>query len=269
MQEISTPVSSRLFYRKMGTGPAVVLLHGFPESSSLWRNIWDELESHFTLVIPDMPGSGKSPLDKETSMDDFATCVYDILVHENIQKAVFAGHSMGGYIALAFAKRYPEKVAGLSLIHSSPLADDEEKKQTRRKAIELIQKGGKSAFITQMIPNLFATSYKQAHPVVIKEQTEQALLMSEDSLINFYKAMIGREDTSGMLDTAAFPLQWILGNDDNVIPYKKILSQCYRSDVNFVTFYDDCGHMSMIEQPEALVKDLNTFVDYSYTINMQ
>jgi pimeloyl-ACP methyl ester carboxylesterase len=253
----------------MGVGPAVVLLHGFPESGELWRNIWDDLASISTVIIPDMPGSGKSTLDKETSMSDLAQCVYDILEHENIDRAVLAGHSMGGYVALAFAKKYPQKIAGLSLIHSTPLADDEEKKQTRRKAIEIIRKGGKSAFISQMIPNLFAQSYKQAHPVVINEHIEQGLKMNDESLINFYNAMIGREDTSGMLPSVKYPMQWILGVDDNLIPYKKILDQCHKSDVNFVSFYDDCGHMSMIEQPKALAKDLKRFIDYSYAINMK
>ena len=133
MPEISTPISSRLFYRKMGTGPAVVLLHGFPESGSLWQNIWDGLASSYTVIIPDLPGSGNSVLEKNTSLVEMAEGVKAILDKEGISRVVFAGHSMGGYVAFAFAGLYPEMIAGLSLVHSTPVADDEEKNKNKVK----------------------------------------------------------------------------------------------------------------------------------------
>ncbi len=264
MPEISTSISSRIFYRKMGSGPFVFLLHGFPESGTLWRKIWDELALHYTLVIPDFPGSGNSALDDATSIGQMAECVKAVMDKEHIDAAVIVGHSMGGYVGLAFAAMYPDKVRGLSLVHSTPQADDEEKKQTRRKAIDLIKRGAKKLFITQMVPNLFSDAHKLSQPQDIEEQIALALEIEDKGLINFYEAMIGRKDEVSTLDSATFPLQWIIGEDDNVINFKKILEFCNKSPINFVTFYNNCGHMSMLEAPGNLVADLRAFVDYCY-----
>ncbi len=193
-----------------------------------------------------------------------AVCVKTILDNEGIDKTLIAGHSMGGYAAFAFAGLYPAMVAGLSLVHSTPVADDEEKKKTRLKAIELIRNGGKNAFISQMIPNLFSESFKQSNVQAVKEQVDEALKMDERSLINFYEAMIARRDHVFVLEKAHFPVQWIIGMDDNVIYYKKILEQCDKSNINFVSFYRNCGHMSMVESPKKLEADLKEFANYCY-----
>jgi pimeloyl-ACP methyl ester carboxylesterase len=264
MPEISTAVSSKVSYEKTGSGPVLVLLHGFPESSSLWRNVAPELSKSFTLIMPDFPGSGKSPLEKETSIADMADCVADILKAEGITKAVVAGHSMGGYVAFAFAVKYSDKLAGLSVVHSTPLADDEERKKIRLKAIDVIEKGGKSAFVRQMVTNLFAEDFKQNHPEVVEEQIALAMETDEKALVNYYKAMIGRPDQSFWLQNTSIPIQWIVGMNDNVIPYKKILPQCAISAINFVTFYHNCGHMSMLEMPALPASDLTEFVNYCY-----
>ncbi len=266
MPDIRTAVSSRLFYRKMGSGPAVVLLHGFPESGTLWANIWDKLAG-FTIIVSDFPGSGGSALEKETSIADMAHCVNDILEAENIATAVVAGHSMGGYVAFAFAAFYPSKVAGLSLVHSTPAADDDEKVKMRLKAIEVIRKGGKNAFINQMIPNLFSPLFVQSNMPAVQAQVEEASKMDERALINFYSAMISRKDHSFVLNDADFPVQWVIGARDNVIYFKKILEYCYTSHINFVTFYRECGHMSMIEAPDKLGQDLDRFINYCYYPN--
>ena len=267
MPEISTAVSSSVFYRKMGTGPAVVLLHGFPESGTLWQNVWDELGRSYTVIIPDFPGSGNSVLEKETSIEDMAACVKAIMDNERIDSAVIAGHSMGGYVAFAFAALYPDMVNGLSLVHSIPEADDAEKIKIRLKSIELIRKGAKSTFLSHMIPNLFSTTFRESQPLAVKMQIDEAMKMGDNGLVNFYNAMISRSDRSNLLKTATYPLQWIIGIDDNIMPYKKVLEHSYKSDVSFVSIYPDCGHMSMIETPEKLIGDFKSFIHYSYYLH--
>jgi pimeloyl-ACP methyl ester carboxylesterase len=261
MQEQPDNISP-LFYRKTGKGPVLVLLHGFPESGTMWDNIVGELSSHFTLIIPDLPGSGNSKLDHKASIDQMAVSVKTILDKEGIDKSAIAGHSMGGYVALAFADLYPDQTSGLSLVHSIQLADDEEKKKVRIKSIELIQKGAKRSFISQMVPNLFSDTFKRSDPKTVEEQVEQAMKMEGNSMINFYYAMMNRSDRTYVLDNAIFPIQWIAGINDNLISYKKILEQCHRSGINFVSFYNNCGHMSMFEAPGLLSKDLLEFVSY-------
>ena len=263
MQE-SDNSNQPLFYRKTGSGPVMVLIHGFPESGTIWRKIEDQLALDFTLIIPDLPGSGNSPLQQVTDLGQMADLIRDILVTESINSAVIAGHSMGGYIGFEFAARYPNMVAGLSLVHSIPNADDPERIKIRQKAIELIRNGGKNAFLRQMVPNLFSPDFKQSAPEVVEEQISNALLIAEEGLVNFYQAMIKRNDHSQTIFAATYPIQWIIGLEDNVIFYKKILEQCYKSPINFVTFYNNCGHMSMFETPDRLINDLKYFASYCY-----
>ncbi len=262
MLEISTPYSSRLSYRIEGQGAVIVLLHGFPESGTLWRKVVDSLSKKFKLVIPDFPGSGASLLERETSLEDMAHCVNAILDHEQIDRAVIAGHSMGGYAGFAMANIYPEKVAGLCVIHSTPTADDEDRKKIRLKAIELLKKGGKTAFVSQMIPNLFSPKTRTKNAALVQEQTELALEMPEESMINYYQAMIGRADYSDWLPDIKCPVQWIIGIDDSLIPCTKLLKLSYVAPINFVQVYADCGHMSMLECPDRLINDLSEFAEY-------
>ena len=262
MPEIKTNITSRLHYKKMGSGPVLVLLHGFPESHRIWRKVWPQLSQHYTLIMPDFPGSGGSLLESATSIEQMADCVHAILQHECIEQAVIAGHSMGGYTAFAFAAKYPELTRGLSVVHSSPAADDDEKKQTRLRSIELIRKGGKGAFIRQMVPNLFPDSFKASAPELIEAQIQSALETDERALINYYEAMIGRKDQRNWLENTSIPIQWILGKQDNLISYKKILVFCFKSGVNFVSLYEECGHMGMLEFPSELAADIGSFAAY-------
>ncbi len=264
MPEVNTSFSPSVHYQKAGNGQVLVLLHGFPESSWLWQGIKDALAASYTLIMPDFPGSGKTSLNGTVSINDMAELVKAILDAEGITKAVVAGHSMGGYVALAFAHLYPEVVSGLSLIHSTPSADDADKLEMRKKAIDIINKGGKSAFIRQMVSGLFADGFKSNNAEVVESQIANALEVGEDGLVNYYKAMMQRADRTDVLDKAAFPVQWITGGLDNVIPFKKVLPYTHTAAINFVSFYPDCAHMGMYEAKENLIKDLLQFCRYCY-----
>lgn len=264
MPEITTPFSPCIFYRKMGSGPVAVLLHGFPESGSLWRNIWDHLAVNYTVIIPDLPGAGQSQLTGDTSIEQMADAVKLVLDEEQVDKAVIIGHSLGGYVAFAFADLYPQRVAGLTLVHSTPFADDEEKKKTRQQVIDIVAKGGKDAFLRTMVSGLFAEEFVKTNKAAVDEQISNALTMSEEGIINFYKAMMNRKERTGILKDAQFPVQWIIGAKDSLIPAKKILPLSHISNVNFTSYYKDCGHISMVEAPAELQKDIKNFLDYCY-----
>lgn len=254
----------QLNYTKKGAGPALVLIHGFPDSSRIWESIADKLSAHFTVLTPDLPGSGGTPLTESTLLPAMAEGIMDMLRIEHISSSVIAGHSMGGYTALAFARAYPDAVRGLSLVHSTPAADDDEKKANRLKAIELIMNGGKEAFIKQMNVNLFSADFRKDNPDIMQWKAEQGMQVSETALANFYHAMIAREDNTELLNDADFPVQWILGREDSIINFAKILPLCHRSVVNFVSLYEGCGHTSMLEHPEKLASDLMEFASWCH-----
>jgi len=262
---ISTPNCPNVFYRKAGKGNPVVLLHGFPENGDLWSRVIPGLAEMFTVIVPDLCGAGQSSLPEgATTMEALAEAVAAVLQHESIDHTVVAGHSMGGYTALAFAEKYPEQLKGLSLVHSTATADTEEKKQIRRKSIELIRKGGKEPFVKGMIPNLFAEQFKEQHQEVIARQIERGMELSSDSMIAFYNAMINRPDRTSILSEATFPVQWIIGKEDSVVPLQSALRQSCLGNTDFVSLYNEVGHMSMLEQPETLLNDLRGFIAYCY-----
>jgi pimeloyl-ACP methyl ester carboxylesterase len=263
--QISTPEFPVLAANRYGTGDGypIVLLHGFPADSGLWRQVHPLLSDFSTIIIPDFPGVGKNSFSGEhVSMEALAGGVAALLNHQRIDKAIIAGHSMGGYVALAFAALFPERTAGLSLIHSSAKADDEEKKESRRKAIALIMKGGKEAFINAAIPPLFTDAFAQEQPEKVEEQRRQGLEVEDKTLIAFYNAMINRPDRQDVLRMATFPVQWIIGEHDSLIPLEKVLQQTSLANVNFVHVYKHSGHMAMLEAPQELANDIRQFAVY-------
>ena len=256
-----------LHYRIMGQGYALVLLHGFPETGELWSEVRDALSKEFTLIIPDLPGSGKSNRCTEPlTMELIAASVKLILDEEGINKVVLAGHSMGGYAILAFAEMYPEYLKGIVMVHSMANEDIDEKKEQRRKSIALIEKGGKDAFVRQMIPNLFSESYRKNNEVKLKVHIEDALKQEAESLSDFYNAMIKRPDRVQLLSGLQFPVQWLIGKEDTIAALDKVLQQSTSANVNFVEVYSDCAHMGMLEQPSMLVKDMIRFTQCCYRL---
>lgn len=260
---ITTAHFPAVAYSRYGTGPAIMLLHGFPASGNLWYPIAEHLSESYTVLVPDLPGTGDSLLsDASGDISHLASLIPAILDDAGVGKCVIAGHSMGGYVALAAAERYPEKIVGLSLVHSTALADDEEKKEKRRKTITLLRKGAKSEFVRGMIPGLFSETFATEHPEIIEERINDALQVQEEAMIAFYNAMINRPERLEVLRSAAFPVQWILGQEDKTIPWRSCLQQSSLPAVSFIRLYKDCGHMGMIEQKPFMQQDLHKFVAY-------
>src|SRR4051812_23853606 len=163
--------NTEIFYKVMGEGQPVVLLHGFAEDGDVWNEQSGFLQQYCKLLIPDLPGSGKSGvLQKDNAtIDDYAMCVNALLDNENIDKCILLGHSMGGYITLAFAEMFPEKLQAFGFVHSTAFADNEEKKSARQKGIKMIEEYGAYSFVKNTTPNLFTENYKKQYPQKVSE----------------------------------------------------------------------------------------------------
>lgn len=256
-------------YRKIGEGRPLLLIHGFPNDGSAWDPIVPALlsEGH-CLIIPDLPGTAPSPRDQEAlSLAEMADALVALLDHEGIASINVAGHSMGGYTALEMAARHPKYFKGLTLVHALASSDSEEKRKIRIKAIQLMQKGDRERdmFLKSMAQNLFAKQYTELCPLAWQQIVRNGQKVGTEGLVAFYTAILNRNDHSRLLKDLPFPIQWILGDQDKAAPLSEALEQCYLAPINQVDIYRFCGHMSFMEMPERLSKDLGDFVKFCHT----
>ena len=255
-----------IYYQITGSGKPVVLIHGFPEDGTIWDKQTDYLKDKFQLIVPDLPGSGKSALTagrEGTSfwtMDFFAECIKNILDHEAITNPCMIGHSMGGYITLAFAERYASQLKAIGLFHSTAYADSEEKKQTRQKSIVFIEKHGTAKFLEQSTPNLFSEKFKKNNPEIVQELIARYTNFSPEALVNYYKAMMQRPDRTHILKTFPRPVLFIIGEHDSVIPLQQGLQQSYMPHIAHLLILKDSGHMGMLEEPDRCNAFLEKFL---------
>jgi pimeloyl-ACP methyl ester carboxylesterase len=265
-QIIKGSVYTDLVYRKHGEGPAVLLVHGFPANPQLWRAVIPVLSRNYTLLMPDFfskPGSWMR--NGFNDMEGLARSFKDILDHEEVTQSVLIGHSMGGYMGLAFAELFPDRLLGLSLVHSSPLPDDEARAEGRRKTISILESGGKRLFLNKMVKALFPDAFNEARPEVYQRQLEEALAVNDEALIAFYRAIMERKDTRPVVGHARFPVQHLIGALDSLANINKELAIECLAKVDFVSIFKNGGHMVMLEEPERTAKELQKFLSYCYS----
>lgn len=254
----------RISYSIYGTGRPILLVHGFAEDSEIWKNQVNHLSENYRLIVPDLAGSGKSDFIPEIfTMDDHAEMLEHLLRQEKIPSVTIIGHSMGGYIALAFAEKYPTLVKALGLFHSSSAADTEEKKESRRKAIQFIKQNGSKKFLQQTTGNLLSPDSKQKTPGIVQELVDQYSNFNPNSLVHYYEAMIQRPDRSEVLRKIAKPVLIIAGEHDQAIPVKLSQEQSFLPELCYFHSLKNSGHLGMLEQPSESNAILEKFFEES------
>ncbi len=259
---------SRVYYETEGNGSPVMLVHGFGEDGRVWHYQRAFLRDHFYLIIPDLPGSGKSDLLSVPSghtasvIERYADSIKQVLNRENIKQCTLIGHSMGGYVALAFAQHYPERLNALGLIHSTAFADSEEKKATRRKGIAFIQRYGAQEFLKQSIPNLFGGTFTRQHPKQIEALMRGTGNFTAAALVQYYEAMIERPDRTETLKKLAIPVLFIIGEEDKSVSLEDSLKQCHLPVKALINILPDTAHMGMWEQKDQANDTVMKFLNY-------
>lgn len=239
-----------IFYRIGGNGKTVVLLHGFGEEGNVWKQQEAVLKKNFRVIIPDIPGSGSSDLIEDAGIDVYAAAVKNILDAEKLlqHKVSMIGHSMGGYIALAFAEKYPEYLNSIGLFHSTAYADSSEKIEVRKKAIEFIADKGAYAFLKTSIPGLFADAFTQTNMNAIEALIEKGKGFTAAALIQYYTAMLQRLDRTGVLKNFNRPVLFIAGAFDKAVPLQHTLEQCSMPAISEIHILKNSTHMGMWEE---------------------
>lgn len=234
----------------------IVLLHGFGEDHKIFDNQKKALAPYYHILTPDLPGSGVHNHfawnDEEVSIEWLAEWVHQYLIGEAIASCIMLGHSMGGYITLAFAEKYPEILNAWGLIHSTAYADTDEKKNIRRKAIEFIREKGAHTFLKTAIPNLFGKEFATRHKELIVALVEDAKQFTPEALILYYEAMIARPDRSKVFEKTLLPVLMVAGQEDLAAPLHDLLKQALLPKVCHFHVLKSTGHMGMLEKPNEM-----------------
>ncbi len=248
-----------IHYKVDGDGEALVLLHGFIKSMAIWDDFAKVFSKEFKVIRIDLPGHGKTPLIEKThTMDLMAQSVKAVLDNLEIKSCVMVGHSMGGYVTLEFAKKYPEMLKGMCLFHSHAAADTEEVKENRRRTIEMI-KLNRKGFIKQFIPDLFAETNVERFAKEIDHLWHIADKMSGQSII---AALQGMKERSGKLDlllNSTIPVLFIAGKEDMRIPVQNVLAQAILPRHSEVLVLADVGHMGFLEAKQQTIDMISCF----------
>ena len=231
-----------LAYTRLGKGTPLVLVHGFPLDSSSWNELIPYLKDHFDLILPDLRGFGKSTtVETPYTLSDMADDLAGLLDDLGVEKTALAGHSMGGYISLAFAKKYPQRVSGLGLIASQAAADAPEGKERRYKTAADVAEKGVGVVVDAMTPKLSADVRVQEFVRgVIERQSKQAV-------IGALKAMAEREDAMPILSSFNFPLVLIHGDADQLIPIERAKEIKSANPSATLLELKGAGHMPIME----------------------
>jgi pimeloyl-ACP methyl ester carboxylesterase len=251
---------NRVSYTEQGNGDAVVLVHGFGETGDVWHNQVKYLEQRFRVIVPDLPGSGDSALTPDMSVEGMADVV-NAVIEAAAQKVTLIGHSMGGYITLAFVEKYHNKLNGFGLFHSTAYADSEEKKATRRKGIEFIRAHGAFEFLKTSSPNLFSPHTRSNHPQAVSDFIQRLHNFSGEALVSYYEAMMARPDRTRQLKEAVCPVLFVMGEHDNAVPFGDSLAQSHLPQESHITILHESGHMGMLEEAAKSSRAIEAFLD--------
>ncbi|GAB4037483.1 alpha/beta fold hydrolase [Spirosoma gilvum] len=235
----------------MSQSPVLCLIHGHGVDASIWDSIYADLAIETSVLKPDFAYQTNHP-----TIEAYAEDLYAQLQTAQVEQVVLVGHSMGGYIALAFAEQHPDMVHGLALYHSTALADDESRREVRRQAIDELKANGSAPFIQKQLPKMVAPDYPT-------EKTQQLIDrfvdLPADALIAGMAAMAARPDRTHVLRDAQFPVLLVLGRKDQIIAYDKAAELANLSDYIRIETIEDAGHLSMVEQPGESFQIIKAF----------
>ncbi len=249
-----------LVYQISGSGPALVLLHGFLESKAIWDDFTEKLQHEFTIITIDLPGHGESEVLAEShTMKLMAEGVKEVFLAEKIDSALIAGHSMGGYVAVQFASQNENLLKGLVLFHSHANSDSEETKENRRRTINIVNQN-RGGFIRQFIPELFDHRHVAEHTEAITKLQDQAALLTPESIIAAITGMRDRESHIQYLLLSEIPILFIIGKQDSRMPYNQVVAQAIIPSHSEVLLLEDVGHMGFIEAPAKTLQALRHFM---------
>lgn len=261
---------ANLAYTLSGNGMPVLFLHGFCENKEIWTDFIKPMGNAYRILTVDLPGFGESRSNTSYNrVEDMAGEVDRLINALNLSQVIVVAHSLGGYVALALAEKSPQKIAGLCLFHSSAYADTEEKKQTRNKTADFIDKNGLSPFIDNFVPPLFFRDRHEELAEEIETARQICLTTPKETAVAVTKAMRDRSDRTHVLEAALYPVLFIAGKEDEAVPFQVAKEQFFLPGHAIVQVLARTAHMGMLEHPEETRQMVEKFVGICIALHRQ
>lgn len=234
----------------VGEGPVLVLLHGFCESHRIFEDLLPALSAQHRVVCPNMPGHGGLAWNNAwRSLDDAACWLRDILDNLEIARCVLVGHSLGGYVAAAFAAAFPERLAGLGMLHSTALDDPMERRETRTKAIQFVKDHGKAPFLKAFVAGLFHAP----EPRWLETMDMITAATDQEAIVALTRIMRDRPDNSRAVGRLQVPVMYITGAHDGLLSPERSLVELADLQIALLHRIPEASHMGMYEAPEKVI----------------
>jgi pimeloyl-ACP methyl ester carboxylesterase len=250
-----------LFSQSEGQGnPAVVLIHGFCEDHRVWDGFIGPLAQAHRVLAVDLPGFGRSPLlESPQRIAYMAEALRATLAAQEVERPILVGHSLGGYVALAYARQYAGELAGLGLFHSSALPDSDERQVARDRVAADVRTNGPLGFVRTLVPGLFAPETRAQHRPTIDWLVDEGRKLDPEAVAQTAEAMRDRPDSRDVLQALAVPVLWVVGQADPVIPLEASLAQVALARDSTVHLLGGVGHMGMYEAPDRTLRAVADF----------
>jgi pimeloyl-ACP methyl ester carboxylesterase len=233
----------------------LVLLHGHGIDDVIWDSVDASLNEYYTVVRPNI-----SLFTFCQSVEEYADELHRFLTNAVIEKFTLIGHSMGGYIALAFAEKYPEMLEGFGLFHSTAYADDESKKHQRNQTIDLLRNYGTEMFVKNTAANMYGDRFKELYPHKVKEHIERYGKLPPEALIAGINVMRDRPDRTAVLAAMPYPVLFIFGMQDKLLPFESGISLSEYPKQSYPFILSEAGHMGMVERPDATSRMISWYM---------
>ena len=251
--------SINVSFTDTGKGKAVVFLHGFLGSKEVWTPFVKEISKSKRVITIDLLGHGASDsLSYVHTMEEMAEAVQYVLNHLKLRKYFLIGHSLGGYVSLALAETEPDNIRGLVMFHSTAKGDNLSKQKDRDRAIKVV-KHNAAIFINEAVPNLFNLKHKPFKRGV-EITKKQALKTTKQGIVAALEGMKIRLDREIVLKFAPYPVFYIIGEKDNILPYQDLIAQAQLPEKGSYLLLNKTGHMGFLEAKEETIKAVKQFV---------
>jgi 3-oxoadipate enol-lactonase len=244
-----------LYVEEYGQGIPVIFLHGFPFDHTIWQPLVPLLQSEARLILPDLRGFGKSPVTEGVyTMRLLAEDIELLMDRLQIEKAVIVGHSMGGYVTLAFAQAYPNRLSGLGLLATQSAADNAERRQSRYKAAEAVHHKGARVVASSMV-NTLTPRQELVQPI-----TDLIMRAHPQGIVGSLKGMAERPDLTGELSNIQVPAVVLAGKSDQLMPLERAETLAQMLPKGWLVEIPNAGHMLMMEDPQAVASSLRQVI---------